>query len=140
VTYALDASAMIAYLKRETGWNVVAGLLADPTNRCHAHAVNLCEVYIRIARAEGRPKAEAAIKDLLSVGVAPRDEDLDQPFWQDVGDLVAQVRTMPGLSLSLADGFVLALARREACELVTADHGEFDPLLPLNLAAVKFIR
>ncbi len=136
---ALDSSAMVAYLRQEPGWQEVATLLAEPNRICYAHAVNLCEVYYGFARQAGRETAIAAIHELFTDGVVAR-EDLDPAFWQDVGDMVAMVRNAPGLTLSLADAFGLALARRLQCAFVTTDHGELDPLAPLNLCAIRFIR
>lgn len=137
--HALDASAMLAFLKQEPGWQVVEALLLDPNSACHAHAINLCEVYYYFVRTADRSTAVAAIKDLCTAGVQPR-EDLDEPFWQDVGDMIAAARKVPGLALSLADACGLALARRLGCEFVADDHQHLDPLLPLNLAQVRFIR
>jgi hypothetical protein len=42
----LDACAMIAFLRAEPGGEVVRDLLNDPSNRCFAHAINLCEFII----------------------------------------------------------------------------------------------
>jgi predicted nucleic acid-binding protein len=131
--YALDASAMVAYLRSEPGADVVRQLLRDTTNTCYSHAVNLCEVYYGFARALGETSAQNLIKDLYAVRVIPR-EDMDQPFWQDVGHLKATCR------ISLADCFGIALARRVGGELVGSDHHELDPILPLGLCQVLFIR
>jgi predicted nucleic acid-binding protein len=131
--YALDASAMVAYLRSEPGADVVRQLLRDTTHTCYAHAVNLCEVYYGFARALGEPAAQNLIQDLYAVRVIPR-EDMDQPFWQDVGHLKATTR------ISLADCFGIALARRVGGELVGSDHHELDPILPLGLCQVLFIR
>lgn len=51
MNYALDASAMVAYLNGEPGATGVGGLLAAPNNICSAHVINLCEVYYGILRA-----------------------------------------------------------------------------------------
>ena len=137
--YALDASAMLAYLRQEAGEDIVAELLADPNNECFAHAVKLCEVYRGFLASANRTAAEAAIQGLYTDGVLPR-EDMDQPFWQDIGDMIALARATPGMALGLADAFGLALARRLGCEFVTSDHRDMDPLLPLGLCPVRFIR
>src|SRR6059058_3884891 len=128
---ALDASAMLAYIKRETGWEQVAALLASASDTCYAHAVNLCEVYYQTFLKAGRTTARGAIAGLLAHGVLAR-EDMDQPFWEDVGNIIAQVRAAPGLSMSLADAIGIALARRLGCEFVTADRKELTPLVPLG--------
>ena len=38
---------MIAYLDDEDGDDDVEAALIDPTNRCHVHSVNPCELYYR---------------------------------------------------------------------------------------------
>src|SRR5437899_1611100 len=123
---------MIAYLRQEPGWQVVDQILQNPADVSYAHAVNLCEVYYYFVRVANRTIAQAAIADLFAAGVVAR-EDLDQAFWEDVGDLIATVRNTPGLALSLADACGIALARRLGCEFVADDHAHLDPLLPLGL-------
>ena len=44
MTYVLDASAMIAFLRDEPGAEIVAEVFVDPESHCYAHALNLCEV------------------------------------------------------------------------------------------------
>ena len=75
----LDACAMIAFLRAEPGADVVSDLLADPANRCYAHAVNLCEVYYDFIRAADSRTARSAVRDLASIGVITR-RDMSQRF------------------------------------------------------------
>jgi predicted nucleic acid-binding protein len=42
--------------------------------------------------------------------------------------------------ISLADCFALALAERVGGTLVTSDHHEFDPIVPLAICPILFIR
>jgi PIN domain nuclease of toxin-antitoxin system len=130
----IDATAMIAYLRGEPGGTEVNSLLMDPSNTCYAHAVNLCEVYYEFLRSEGESKARTVLTDVYNSGVQPRD-DMDPAFWQSVG----QLKVSPG-KISLADCFLPALAIRLGGEVVTADHHEFDRLVPLNLCPIRFIR
>lgn len=132
--YVLDACALIAFLSREPGAAVVDGLLTDPNNVCFAHAINICEVYYDLARQKGTSTARQAVADLVAVGVQVR-QDMDTGFWQQVGDL----KVSPG-KLSLADCFALALAMQSRATLVTSDHHEFDPIVPLGLCPILFIR
>ena len=132
--YVLDACALIAFLNREPGAAVVDGLLADPNNGCLAHAINVCEVYYDLVRRSGTPIARQAVVDLAVIGVQIR-QDMDTGFWQQVGDL----KVSPG-KLSLADCFALALAIQSGATLVTSDHHEFDPIVPLGLCPILFIR
>ena len=133
MNYALDACAMVAYLNGELGADVVATLLADPNNVCYAHAINLCEVYYGTLRATDEPTARAAIATLYADGVIAR-QDMSQRFWQRVGQLKARGR------ISIPDCFCIVLAQQLGGEVVTSDHHEFDPLVPLGIVPITFIR
>jgi len=133
VNYSLDASAMVAYLNGEAGASVVARLLADPSNRCSAHVMNLCEVYYGTLRATNEQVAQAALATLYADGVVMR-RDMGQRFWQQVGRLKARGH------ISLPDCFCIVLAQELGGEAVTSDHREFDPLVPLGIVPILFIR
>jgi PIN domain nuclease of toxin-antitoxin system len=129
----LDASAMLAYLRGENGASIVVTLLNNPEETCYAHAVNLCEVYYDFLRRTDEYIARQAIADLIADGVNER-RDMNGRFWRKVGQHKARGR------ISLADCFCIALAQDLSAELVTTDHHEFDPLLPLGLCLISFIR
>jgi PIN domain nuclease of toxin-antitoxin system len=133
VTTVIDASALIAFLRDEPGADVVENVLSAPEKR-YAHALNLCEVYYDFFRASNQDAAEAAIADLLGLGIEERTE-MDSEFWKDVGGLKAVHRRV-----SLADCCALALARRLGARLVTADRHEFEPILSASIAQIEFIR
>ena len=57
--YVLDSGAMIAFLRDETGADVVSAALADADSASIAHALNLCEVYYDFHRASGESVSEA---------------------------------------------------------------------------------
>ena len=134
IVYVLDSSAMVAYLRSEQGADLVREALADLTNRCFAHAINLCEVYYGGYRERGEAAAQEMLQDLYTAGVRLRD-DFDSSFWQDAGRLKADHRRV-----SLADCCCVALARRVDGELLTSDHHAFDRIAPLNLCRLRFIR
>ena len=131
--YVLDACAMIAYLRDESGADVVEACLADEANDCLAHAVNLCEVYYDFARADTLTVADEAVATLLADGVVLR-EDMDIPFWKSLG----QVKMRGGISL--ADCFAIALAQRTGAEVLTSDRREFEPVAAQGLCLVRFFR
>lgn len=131
--FVLDACAMIAYLRNELGGAVVDALLGDPANTCYAHVVNLMEVYYDFLRTAGRRRADAAIGALVNAGVQPR-RDIGTRFWKYVGTLKAAHR------IAVGDCFCIALAQRLNAQAITSDHREFDPLVPLNLCPIRFIR
>jgi PIN domain nuclease of toxin-antitoxin system len=126
---------MIAYLRDETGADIVQNLLVDDTELCMAHAINLCEVYYKLVRYTDEEEVRSAIQDLLEAkGLAVR-EDLDEAFWLDVGRHKAAMGSVP-----LADCFVVTLANRTEADVVTADHPDFDPIEEQGICQVRFIR
>ncbi len=129
----LDASALLALLRAEPGEDVVMDLLTDPGVTCYVHAANLYEVFYLLLRETDEVATLTAIRDLQDAGVIVR-EDLDTAFWQDAGRLKAQHPMSP------PDSFGVALARRLGGEFVTDDHREIDPLVPLGLCRIRFIR
>jgi PIN domain nuclease of toxin-antitoxin system len=131
--HVLDACAMLAYLRAEQGGSVVAGLLSDPTANCCAHTINLIEVYYDFVRRSNVRDARKALSVLRIDGVSER-RLMNQRFARRVGDLKARG------GISLADCFCIALAQELGAEVVTSDHHEFDALVPLALATIRFIR
>jgi predicted nucleic acid-binding protein len=128
-----DACSLIAYLRGEVGADIVDGLLRDTQVECLIHAINLCEIYYQIIRDSDESTARQTVVDLQSVGLIVRS-DIDEPFWQAVGQLKARG------GISLADCFCITLAIRTSGQVVTSDHREFDPLVPLGLCPIVFIR
>ena len=125
---------MIAYLRGETGADVVSNVLLEPSHQSFAHALNLCEVYYDFYRASGAAIASEAVKDLIAVGIQPR-HDISLEFWQAAGVLKANLRRV-----SLADCFAIALAQALSGRVLTSDHGEFDSLSAQGVCEVEFIR
>jgi PIN domain nuclease of toxin-antitoxin system len=132
--YVADACALIAHLNGEKGGDTVRDLLSDPDARVFAHALNLCEVYYDVIRSDGHALADHAIVELVADGLTI-SEDMDQALWKDA----ASLKVSPG-NLSLADCVAIAFARRKNCELLTTDHREMNPVVPLNIVKIKFIR
>ncbi len=133
MNYVLDASAMVAYLEGEPGASVVAAILSDPTAVCYAHSINLCEVFYQALRRSGLPTARAALATIDGDQVIER-RDMSRDFWQRVGGHKARG------GISLPDCFCITLAQELSAEVVTSDHGEFDPLVPLGIVPIRFIR
>src|SRR5579871_5156154 len=131
--YVLDACAMIAYLRGEKGDDVVANMLSDPAHTCYAHFVNMCEVYYLTVRSGSVADAQQAVRNLKKDGLVIR-RDASARLWQ----AAAQLKARGGIALP--DCFCIALAQHVGGEIVTSDHGEFDPLVPLGLCPINFIR
>ena len=130
----IDACAMIALLRRESGEDVVWRHLSDPDVASFAHAINLCEVYYEFWRIGGEDAASGAIDDLKALGLVERN-DFDPGFWQEAGRLKAVHRRV-----SLADCCALALTKRIGGMLLTSDHHELDPIVALGGCPITFIR
>jgi ribonuclease VapC len=106
----LDASAVLAWLHREEGWDVVEPLLADGV----VSAANWSEILVQSRRRGRDPEAVARLLHALGVTVEPVTEaDAVDAAWLSAADEQAE--------LSLADRLCLALAARFSTPAVTAD-------------------
>ena len=107
----LDASAALAYIQREPGWEAVAAALAV---EAAISAVNLAEVHGHLSARER--DADGMVARLKALGLAV------EPFLERdatvVGSLYLRTRD---LGLSLADRACLALATRLGLRVLTAD-------------------
>jgi ribonuclease VapC len=121
VTYVLDASAVLAMIRDETGGDLVAGVIDGGL----LPAVNLAEVLGRYVRAGGDPTPVPAW--LASLGcrfpaTVPADAELAAVV--HARELAARERPV----LALADRLCLAYAMREGLPVLTGDRvwGELD--------------
>ena len=106
----LDASALLALLGAETGWERVAEALPESV----ISAVNLSEVVAKLAD-RGIPVGEVR-RLLAGLGLAVAAFDSDAAF--QAGELR---RIEGGRHLSLGDRACLALARSRSAVALTAD-------------------
>lgn len=107
----LDSSAVLAYLGRERGYEQVRSTLADGAVMS---AVNVAEVYVKLAAAGVSPDDVAPRLSVLGLEVFPFAEE----------DALASARLYPatrGLGLSLGDRACLSLAERLKLPVLTAD-------------------
>lgn len=133
MVYAIDSSALIALLQKESGKEIVESIFSDPNNQCYMHAINLCEVYYDYIRRSDISTARKIIQEaseLLTVR-----NDIDRDFWQEAGEYKANLRR-----ISLADCLCITLANRIGGTVVTTDHHEFDAIHEKGIITVKFIR
>jgi ribonuclease VapC len=133
VNYALDAGPFIAFLDDEPGADVVEGVLTEPGSNCYAHIFNLAEVYYIYFRRGGVAMAEAALQAVVDVGIIVCDDN-DTAYWKEAATFKGRH------AIALPDAFCLALARRLGGTVVTTDHNEFDPLVPLSYCPILFVR
>jgi PIN domain nuclease of toxin-antitoxin system len=105
----LDASAVLAWLHREPGWDFVEPLLADGV----VSAANWSEILLQSRRRGSDPQSVARLLHALGVTVEPVTEaDAEDAAWLWSADPP---------DLSLADRLCLALAARLGTPAVTAD-------------------
>jgi predicted nucleic acid-binding protein len=120
-SYCLDACAVIAYLRKEPGAEVLGRIIEQPDTFLAMHICNLGEVYYDFFRSEGRDAADMAWTKAVGLPLFLR-HDTDDSFIQRVGIIKVEER------VSFADAFALALAERCSIPLVTTDHHEFGPV------------
>jgi predicted nucleic acid-binding protein len=125
---------MIAWLRGEQGADVVDHILLDPSHRCLAHSINLCEVYYDAYRHGGELTAHSALQDLERAGIVAR-EDMSPAIWQSAGALKAVRRR-----ISLADCLAVTLALFAGGTFLTSDHHEFDAFATEEHYQIAFIR
>jgi PIN domain nuclease of toxin-antitoxin system len=133
MNYALDAGPVIAFLDDEPGAEVVEDVLTEPGSVCYAHIFNLSEIYYIYYRRGGVVLAEEVLQALDEAGIRVRDDN-DEAFWKEAASFKGRH------AMSLPDAFCLTLGRRLGGTVVTTDHSEFDPLVPLNYCPILFIR
>ncbi|MFN2568244.1 MAG: type II toxin-antitoxin system VapC family toxin [Candidatus Dormibacteria bacterium] len=108
--YVMDASALLAVLHAEPGWEVAAALLPESV----MSAVNWSEVGQKVRRmgeSIGRLRSDM---EGLGLSVTPFDQD-------DADDAARLWAVTRSAGLSLGDRACLALARRRTVPAVTAD-------------------
>ena len=122
----LDASALLAFLFRESGHEPVAGVIDD----CCMSTVNLSEVLGRFAR-DGHDPRDAAER----IAASPIET---VPFVEDHAALTAALlpRTADN-GLSLADRACLALAIQRQIPVMTADRAWSDIELPIPVVQIR---
>jgi PIN domain nuclease of toxin-antitoxin system len=118
-THCLDACAVIAYLRQESGAEVLKEIIERPNSFQAMHVCNLGEVYYDFFRDDGLTAVQTAWANALELPLALR-RDTDDVYIQRVGVIKVAER------VSFADAFALALAERLHVPLITTDHHEFD--------------
>ena len=133
--YVLDACAMVALLKNETGADVVATAYKKAGNgeaQILMNRVNLLEVFYGFYHDDGKEYAEK-IMDGVNRSIVEITE-FDNDIFQQAGRLKASYR------ISFADSIVLAQAIVTNGELLTADHHELDVIVGKEPVRFLWIR
>ena len=113
----LDASALLAYLNKESGHAIVKDALANAAETDRPllmNTVNWGEVFYILIRAVGLKEAENTLQiiDTFPLEIVPATQELA---------MQAALYKSRGI-LSYADAFAAALARLKKAELLTSDH------------------
>ncbi len=123
----LDASALLAYLRDESGSGLVEDALSEEAT---IGAVNLAEVLSKLADADQDPDDAMARIGILPLQVVPFDETL----------AVETARLRPATAragLSLGDRACLAVALSLASRVLTADASWRDLIPGLDVVLIR---
>ena len=111
-----DAVAILAWFKREPGYQFVRALVQEVARggvRGAVCAINLGEVYCIVSRERRQAVADELLRELLHLPwhIIPASDDL---VW-------AAARLKAQYPISYADAFALACAQAHQADLITAD-------------------
>jgi predicted nucleic acid-binding protein len=131
--YVLDACALIAFFRGETGGEILDNLFSEPRNRFHLRSVTLAEIYYDSLRTSGSQNANDLFEDISGLPI--------QIAWNLAPELIARVGHFKTTQrISFADCFVLALAEMENAVVVSTDHHEFDVIEQKNVLRFLWLR
>jgi PIN domain nuclease of toxin-antitoxin system len=123
---ALDASALLAFLFREPGHEIVAGRIEDSC----LSSVNLAEVLSRFARDGHDPHRVLARLRETAIEIVPLLAD-------DAAMIAVLYPATHGLGLSLGDRACLALAMQRDIPALTADRTWTETGLPVEVCLIR---
>lgn len=110
----LDSFALLAYLKKEDNYQKVVHIISSEDVLSMINEINLGEVFYILARERGAEKAEYFMNTILpSLAIRRIPNSFE--------DILEAARIKAGHSLSYADCFAVATARREDAPIVTGD-------------------
>jgi len=135
-TYILDASALIATIKQESGAITVAELYEEAAMGkldIIINKINLLEVYYGFRREHDKEYADKILKSILSSIVIISDMSIE--VLVEAGRIKSEYRR-----ISLADSIVIAETSNRSGYLVTADHHEMDLLDKAGVVNFLWIR
>ncbi len=132
MTYVLDASAILALLKKEKGYLKVKKILAAKP-KPFVHAINRLEVEYKLKKFYTGQK----LTEMMSwMKRAPMmTVELLTP---EITDYARKLKT--DYSLSLGDSIGLALAKWVGYAFLTADRQELIPIAKSEKVKIKFLR
>jgi predicted nucleic acid-binding protein len=124
MTYVFDACALIAFFKKEEGFETVKALIASVDARkdtACVSIVNLLEIYYGFAGDKGFNYASAVIGKIQDSSVSVIDV-ISPAVFKEAG------RFKVTYKIPLADCFAAATAFVYSAALVTSDHQDFEKI------------
>lgn len=111
----IDSYAMMAYLKKENGCEMVVEMLSDQKgNSLIMNEINVGESYYIIARARGVKEADYFVETILpNLPIRLISNTFD--------DIIEAAKLKAAHPMSYADCFAVATAVREKASIVTGD-------------------
>lgn len=113
--YVFDTSALLGYLRNESGSETIAQLLGNQRHVFFMHRVNLGELYYGMVKHHGEKQANSIYGVVLQFPVQ-YIEDLSDPFLMTAGKLKVQ------FGLGFADSFAATTAILLNAVLITKDN------------------
>ena len=113
--YVLDSCAIIAFLYREQGYDVVKKLL-NGADEIYMHSVNVLEVYYDALKRIGRDKADRLLKWILNDSSIRILYEITEEMIRDAGHFKSAYKM----------SFILVTATLHNAKIVSADHHELD--------------
>jgi len=113
----LDSFALLAYLNRESGFEIIKSALAKAQKSgifLVMNEINIGESYYILFRKRGKEKADYFLENILpGLPITALANDFQQ--------VIDAARIKAEYSLSFADCFAVATARRESATIMTGD-------------------
>jgi uncharacterized protein with PIN domain len=132
MTWALDAGAIICWLRDEQGADRMEEVLKSEQPSI-VHGVNLVEVQY-ILRRVGDEVARNAMERLWDAGVQIA-RDMDDRLLATAAQLKAEFPP-----IALGDVFAVALAVQRNAPLMTTDRGELEKVAAAGVCSIEFLR
>jgi len=131
-TVVIDACALIAYIRRESGAVVVERVLKDPGVKSVMHAINFYEVYYDHLRHQSG--MTFMLHDLIDEAGISLVSRIDKATMEE------GVAFKLHYKMSLADSIALGLTAKLGATLLTADRHELSEVARAKIVSIKFIR
>ncbi len=117
--YILDASAIIAFFRDESGADIVEDYL---NKESYVHRINLCEVaYFLLRNGIDKEKVKQTIQE-LETSLSGVYEDFDEGICLLASEIKYRCK------VSIADAILTATAKKHGCIIVTADRMDFQKI------------